>query len=64
MKNEETIAKKIIIEELEDQAHPEPVEDVIYWALKYYSEHKKGTWGSTIANCIVSRIEEEENSHV
>lgn len=55
-----TKAKKVILEELEEQGHPERVEDVIFWALEYYCEHNKGTHGSAIAYYIKERILEEE----
>lgn len=56
-------AKEIIIDELNEQTHPEKVEDVIFWALEYYCKHrKKGTWGETIAYAIKERILDEENS--
>ena len=54
-------AKEVLLFELDEQMHPERVEDVIYWALKYYHENrKKGTWGETIAYSIVRAIEEAE----
>lgn len=59
-----TIAKRVIIEELERQWHPERVEDVIFWALEYYAESEpKGTWGRIISYAIKDRIlrEEEED---
>jgi len=58
-----SIAKKIILEELEEQTHPERVEDVIFWALEYYAENRKqGTWGETIAYSIKQRILDEEKA--
>lgn len=55
------IAKQIILEELDENTHPEKVEDVIFWALKYYAEKFEApTFGKVIANSIVTRIEEEE----
>jgi len=55
------IAKHIISDELEENAHPEKVEDVIFWALEYYADnYPQPTWGKTIAKSIVSRIKEEE----
>ncbi|MGL5261438.1 MAG: hypothetical protein ACRC9P_03535 [Bacteroides sp.] len=54
-------AKEVLLFELDEQSHPERVEDVIYWALKYYYENrKKGTWGETIAYYLVKTIEEAE----
>jgi hypothetical protein len=56
------VAKKILIEELEEQAHPERVEDVIFWALEYYYNNRKlGTWGETIAFHLIQRIKDAEN---
>lgn len=52
------IAKKIIINELEENTHIEKVEDVIFWALEEYS--KKKTNGSAIAYAIKERILSEE----
>lgn len=59
-----SIAKKIIIDELEEQCHPEKVEDVIFWALEYYCKDHKDTWGGTISYAIKQRIldAERENS--
>ena len=57
-----TTAKRIIIDELNEQSHPERVEDVIFWALEYYVQNRrKGTWGETIAYAIVERIKEAES---
>jgi len=54
-------AKEIILDELDEQMHPEKVEDVIFWALEYYYKNRKrGTWGEVIASCIVQRIKEAE----
>lgn len=54
-------AKRIILDELNEQAHPERVEDVIFWALEYYCKHrKKKTWGELIAYAIKERIIEAE----
>lgn len=59
MKN--SIAKKIILEELKEQAHPEKVENVIFWALEHYANSEATpTIGTTIAYCIKQRILEEE----
>lgn len=55
-------AKEILLDELNEQTHPEKVEDVIFWALEYYAESEpKGTWGRTIAYAIKERILEEED---
>jgi hypothetical protein len=55
-------AKEILIEELNEDMHPEKVEDVIFWALEYYVKHRRnGTWGETIAYAIVERIKEAES---
>ena len=57
-------AKEIILEELEEQMHPERVEDVIFWALDEYSKRNKGKWGATIAHSIIDRIKEEEKNRM
>ena len=55
------IAKEIILDEIEENSHPERVEDVIFWALKYCADNfPSQTWGKAIASAIVSRISEEE----
>jgi hypothetical protein len=54
------IAKKIILEELEEQEHPENVENVIFWALEHYCKRGEGTWGEAIAYAIKERILEAE----
>lgn len=56
----ETVAKDILLDELNEQGHPVMVEDVIFWALEHYAEAKKGTWGCTVAYAIVERIKREE----
>ena len=55
-------AKEIIIDELNEQMHPEQVEDVIFWALESYASsiEEADTWGKHIAYAIVQRIKEEE----
>lgn len=55
------VAKKILIEELNENTHPERVEDVIFWALKEYSEKHQKTWGRVIAYTIIDKIEEKES---
>jgi hypothetical protein len=56
-------AKEILLDELNEQNHPEKVEDVIFWALEHYSNSEpKGTWGRTIAYAIKERILEVEKS--
>lgn len=58
------IAKEVILDEIAENAHPEKVEDVIFWALKYYADnYPDPTWGKTIAKAIVSRINEEESKY-
>ena len=53
-------AKEIIIDELNEQGHVEPVEDVIFWALEFYAKHHKDTRGGVVSYSIVERIKEEE----
>lgn len=63
----ETIAKDILLDELDEQGHPVMVEDVIFWALDFYHKnYDKGhnTWGKTIAFTIVERIKEGENKAI
>jgi len=56
-----SIAKEVLLDELNEQGHPEKVEDVIFWALEYYAESEpKGTWGRSIAYSIKERILEAE----
>lgn len=57
------IAKAIILEELEENIHPEKVEDVIFWALEAYSKRQPATWGVTIAYNIVERIKAAESDY-
>ena len=55
------IAKQILIDELQENTHPEKVEDVIFWALEFYAKHKADpTFGKIIAQAIVDRIKECE----
>lgn len=63
----ETVAKDILLEELYEQGHPVMVEDVIFWALEYYSENfDKGnpTYGKAVAYYLVERIKEQEQKTV
>ena len=54
-------AKEILLDELNEQGHPEKVEDVIFWALEHYAKSEpKGTWGRAIAYSIKERISEAE----
>lgn len=56
-----TISRQEIIRQLEDQDHPEKVEDVIFWALDHYAKSEpKGTLGRIIASSIVQSIKDEE----
>lgn len=62
MAKKQSIAKRVIIDELDEQMHPEMVEDVIFWALEFYAENKKeSTLGRAIAYAIKERILDEEN---
>ena len=61
MKETMTTAKRIILEELEEQFHPVRVEDVIFWALEHYANSKpEMSWGRIVAFSIKERIREEE----
>jgi hypothetical protein len=52
-----SIAKKIILDELIENSHPENVEDVIFWALEAYAKSSpKGTFGRAIALSIKERM--------
>ena len=53
------IARKVILDELIENTHPEKVEDVIFWALEEYCKNRK-TNGSLIAFSIKERILEAE----
>lgn len=55
--------REIILDELNEQMHPERVEDVIFWALESYAKSKTeyDTWGKCIAYAIVQRIKEAES---
>ena len=46
------ISKKIIIDELIEDSHPAPVEDVIFYALQKYAKQNKETWGGAIAYAV------------
>jgi hypothetical protein len=59
MKNSNLLIK-IIKEEIEENQHPENVENVIFWALEYYAKRGQGTWGETIAYAIKERILDAE----
>ena len=58
-----TTAKKILLDELNEQAHPERVEDVIFWALEHYAKSEPyETCGRIIAYAIKERILEAEKN--
>ena len=68
MANFRDISKRVILDELQENQHPEFVEDVIFWALKYYADGIKEVNGSidlskVVAAAIVARIEEEEDNY-
>lgn len=56
----DSISKKIILDELEENSHIEKVEDVIFWALEHYAETKNATNGALVAYAIKERIRSEE----
>ena len=56
-------AKEVLIDELDEQGHPEKVEDVIFWALEYYALHHKDTMGGVVAYSIKERILDEEKGN-
>lgn len=55
-----TTAKRILLEELEENNHFERIEDVIFWALEAYAKRGKGTNGEIIAYYLKQRILDEE----
>lgn len=56
-----TISKKVLIEELEEQIHPEKVEDVIFWALEFYAKQITGNaLVKSIAYSICENIKAQE----
>ena len=58
------IAKKILLEEIKENGHPEKVEDVIFWALKFYADtYPVGTLGRATASAIVARIKDAESEY-
>lgn len=58
-------AKEIILHELEEQAHPENVGNVIFWALEHYAAAgPEGTLGRAIAFTIKERIQEAEIAEI
>lgn len=59
-----TVAKRVILEQLDEQPHPELVENVIFWALEHYAKRGQGTWGETIASAIIAEILDEEKTYI
>ncbi len=58
-----SLAKEILIKELEENNHEEKVEDVIFWALESYCQTEpKDTWGRIIAYSIKQRILDAEKN--
>ena len=58
-----TTAKRILLDELDEQAHPEKVEDVIFWASEHYANSEPhGTQGRAIAYAIKERILDAEKN--
>lgn len=57
-----SIAKNILLDELQENSHIEKVEDVIFWALENYAKTKK-TNGSVVAYAIIERIKENEKAN-
>lgn len=62
IENKNTIAKDVLLDELEENNHPERVEDVIFWALEFYAQNKGDTTGAMVAYAIKERIIEAEAS--
>lgn len=58
-----SVAKQILIEQLEEQGHIENVEDVIFWALEHYAKSEpSGTNGRIVAYYIKERILKAEKN--
>ncbi|MBL7997950.1 MAG: hypothetical protein JNL32_04855 [Candidatus Kapabacteria bacterium] len=56
-----TTAKQILLEELNEPVHIEPVENVIFWALEHYANSEPtNTIGRHIAYAIMQRIKDAE----
>ncbi|SFB80850.1 hypothetical protein SAMN05421780_101571 [Flexibacter flexilis DSM 6793] len=55
-----SIAKQIILDELESQTHPEWVEDVIFDALEFYANSGPKGISCSVAYAIKERIKEAE----
>jgi hypothetical protein len=54
------IAKRVLLNEIAEQNHPVPVEDVIFWALEHYCTKSENTMGKMVAYSIKERILEAE----
>ena len=54
------IAKRVLLNEIAEQNHPVPVEDVIFWALEHYCTKSENTMGKMAAYSIKERILEAE----
>ena len=60
-KEDISICKRMLLQELNECIHHERIEDVIFWALEFYAENKKeDTTGKEIAFCITESIKDEE----
>ena len=55
------LTKKILIDELLEDSHPQPVEEVIFFALAEYAKNNKQNWNGTIAFAVSKRIEDAKN---
>ena len=56
LRNEMSTSKRVLLEQLDENLHTERVEDVIVWALAYYSGNISGTQGSAVAYNLVQTI--------
>ena len=54
------LSKRILVDEILENSHPVPVEDVILDALEDYVSDKRNDWGGTIAYAITQRIKDAE----
>ena len=58
------IASKIIVDELIESSHIQPVEDVIFWALCDYAKNNSGLASGVVAYAVKERIIEAKKEKV
>jgi len=54
------LSKRILVDEILEQSHPVPVEDVILQALENYVKQNEAMWSNAIAFAIIQRIKDAE----